>query len=836
MKKVLWLFGFLIIIVGAVFYIAEAGAQTAQKPVSPPRILRNLAEYAPGAEGGKLQLDKSSAERLLIAYLTKNEGRLGLKVADLKLRNVRKAGRFWVATFIQYYRGIPVYGSNVGLVARPDGRIISFGSDFDRTIDLEVKPALTTEAAAAAAVKSLNPTRSDAVRIRKRDLVVWPTPGGKAPRHRLAWAFTIETLKPNAFALKHVFVDARDGRILKSVNALREQAANVLVRGSIWPGDPTQTTVIEPFSHLNVSLGGSTQPTDSSGRAQVNVPAGGNEARLEIRLKGPYAVVYRNSGTGADDFIDNEAKLAASARAGDETRFSWPASDEANVFYHVNKVRDWYVDKFGYAWEWYQDRDGFDRSQVIVCVESGPDFNGMGGMGGMWFGSQNGKAWARAADVIYHEFTHDVIFAIFESGISDSENSEGYSMDEGFADYFACALTNDPVQGESVSSSPRHLQNEMPYPDGAYNVEGHEGGMIISGACWDFRTSIDPAEADRLVFEALNVMAAWPKPYYFSFGGDSNFLAALLTVSEGRYDTKIRMAFQNHGLAGLTLTSSKETYGQDDPASFVLKNNDAAPADLAGSQYFIERESNGVWKEFFTSSKNPFKTNGLEARAAKKIDWDGWDNEHKVQAVPGTYRFRFSAPRCIPLTQSVEFKLSFPYVATDTPDGSPAFGGLSLISAAASFQPDDPVPFVLKNWGMAAASLQGSYYVIEKFSPASTAPGDRTVRPGSGQSGRWKEFFTSAKGYFGRPTLASQNEIKWAWDRLDNERLNKAPLGKYRVRLFVPKVTADVLTVEFDLIGKREASTAHVIKKSNADAGRPEVEDAKKRLAALLNL
>ena len=188
------------------------------------------------------------------------------------------------------------------------------------------------------------------------------------------------------------------------------------------------------------------------------------------------------------------------------------------------------------------------------------------------------------------------------------------------------------------------------------------------------------------------------------------------------------------------------------------------------------------------------------------------------------------------MTQSVEFKLSFPYVATDTPDGSPAFGGLSLISGAASFQPDDPVPFVLKNWGMAAASLQGSYYVIEKFSPASTAPGDRTVRPGSDQSGRWKEFFTSAKGYFGRPTLASQNEIKWAWDRLDNERFNKAPLGKYRVRLFVPKVTADVLTVEFDLIGKREVSTAHVIKKSNADAGRPEVEDAKKRLAALLNL
>jgi hypothetical protein len=114
---------------------------------------------------------------------------------------------------------------------------------------------------------------------------------------------------------------------------------------------------------------------------------------------------------------------------------------------------------------------------------------------------------------------------------------------------------------------------------------------------------------------------------------------------------------------------------------------------------------------------------------------------------------------------------------------------------------------------MNSASLQGAYFLIELYTLPSKEPGGRPTRPGSDEARRWKEFFTSAKGFLDRPTLVSQAEVKWTWNRKDNERLNEAKPGKYRIRLFVPKVTEDVLIAEFDLYEKRESNTATVIKR-----------------------
>ena len=89
-------------------------------------------------------------------------------------------------------------------------------------------------------------------------------------------------------------------------------------------------------------------------------------------------------------------------------------------------------------------------------------------------------------------------------------------MDEGFADYFSCAFTNDSQLGEGFSPSPRNLDNTLQYPY-PYSGGAHQNGQIIAGAVWDLRTDFGlvPNDVDKLAFEALNIMTT--NPYGRSF-------------------------------------------------------------------------------------------------------------------------------------------------------------------------------------------------------------------------------------------------------------------------------------------------------------------------------
>ncbi len=512
-----------------------------------PRIIRNSDEYAPGAEGGRLQVDKSNAERLMKAYLQKNETRLGIKIGDLKFRKAMKAGNFWRVTFVQHFQGVPVYHSQVGLVALGNGKIVSFGSNFDPKIACDIKPKIQAADAQAAVVRALKLKKAEAIRLTRKQLVILPSTQKSKTSYNLAWLFCLEALQPNPFSYKYYFVDAHTGSILKSFDALVAEDLTAQVKADIWPNDPTSQTKQQPLSHLQVSFKNKSQDTGEKGHFKfAGVTPGTYD--LELRLKGPYATVYLNSGSQSDDFIDNEQKLTVSVKTGSESVLSFPATDEANVYYHANRMHDWFADQFGYSFEYDYDREGFDKSQIIACVNAGPTVNGLGGNGGILFGSSSGAQWARGTDVICHEYTHNVLQEIFDDyiGFPDAY-SEGYAMDEGFADYFASAITNDPMHAENCSPSPRNLQNNDQYPS-PYGLEGHTGGKLIAGACWDFRSSINKDEADKLVFQALNILAAWPRPYTFSTPETSNFLDALFVAASGNHEQKIQAAFERHNL------------------------------------------------------------------------------------------------------------------------------------------------------------------------------------------------------------------------------------------------------------------------------------------------
>jgi len=241
----------------------------------------------------------------------------------------------------------------------------------------------------------------------------------------------------------------------------------------------------------------------------------------------------------------------------------------------MNLYHDWLEDELGYSWvnKW----DGSGRFNARV---NDPRNNAWAG-NPMLFGTNN---YARSSDVVYHECTHNVLAHLYGDYIGWPNNyTEAYAMDEGFADHFANAFTNDSVHGEGCSASPRDHDNTEQYQGkAAFNKEGHDGGMTIGGATWDFRQQLIDAHgasgartADRLAFEAHEILSTYPRDYYFSDPHESNFLTALYRAADDNTDLRdgrvpyfhnIQAAFHKHDLLQAVL---EDTDSYDFSANLV---------------------------------------------------------------------------------------------------------------------------------------------------------------------------------------------------------------------------------------------------------------------------
>ena len=120
---------------------------------------------------------------------------------------------------------------------------------------------------------------------------------------------------------------------------------------------------------------------------------------------------------------------------------------------------------------------------------NGPDtVNGASDGYNIYFGDQSFEEWARSSDVVYHEYAHCVIYHLYAGFIGWGGGNEGYAMDEGLADYWACTYNNDPVFGEDCGVD-RDLQNTDTYPtnyDSSPSADPHQNGQLLAvpaGTC-----------------------------------------------------------------------------------------------------------------------------------------------------------------------------------------------------------------------------------------------------------------------------------------------------------------------------------------------------------------
>jgi hypothetical protein len=500
------------------------------------------------ALAGDVARTADTASRALLAARTKTAATLVTSGLD------RFGDGDTVVRYEQSYRGLPVIGRGAAVRLSRLGKPLATETALETDLPTVTIPTVAPAAAAAIAARRL------AVGAGAADahLVVWPTLDRGA---RLAYAVLPRV--PAMFGkAPRAIVDAATGEVLEARDTV------VFARATMYELNPTKTptptTVELALTPVGKSL---TNPFLESKNCIDNktvkpVDMFGFNLRVHVCDLVNVAVA-----TDAGDFTYEPADVAGSANARTD------AFSEVSIYYHAAK-----------AYALFRELQGDAEAQVVVDkplrvvanlqvpagITSGnisaaanpdtpletfqnaffsPSGGGLGALfqqlygfdaGALWFGQGPKRDYAYDGDVVYHEFAHAVVDATLKLGAWHVDargaiDAPG-AMNEALADYFSSAITGDPDVGEYAATDLgagadviRRLDNRDRCPT-AIVGEVHFDSTVFSGALWDARKAIAPADQRR--FDAAIYKAMRTNPGRGDVGFDDVaklFLATLGT-------------------------------------------------------------------------------------------------------------------------------------------------------------------------------------------------------------------------------------------------------------------------------------------------------------------
>ncbi len=257
-------------------------------------------------------------------------------------------------------------------------------------------------------------------------------------------------------------------------------------------------------------------PTVARDYSEVSLP---NLTNTQV-LEGTYAEAYQCGNGGSDYGCPNWEHGATADAQGNflYTPLVGSMSDnfaEVQGYYHVDKYNRWLEERFGFVWS-------CNNSRVMKVFVNWNDDNAFyadsdgdpNACGDLTFG-EGSVDYVYDADVIYHEFTHGMVEHTCNLGCPDigicydgqGLNMVPYSLNEGTADYFSMAYTNDPNLGDYAGQATgepyiRSAINDMQCPWDQI-AESHYDGQIWMGGLWEIRTALGPELGDDLAYGAV---------------------------------------------------------------------------------------------------------------------------------------------------------------------------------------------------------------------------------------------------------------------------------------------------------------------------------------------
>lgn len=184
------------------------------KTISVPRIIRGT-KVAPSLKL-RQKINVKTIPAVIFDFLKKYQPLLRVPGRDVKVKSIKQFQNKWYVKAQTYYKGIPVFRSQVGFVLDQNGNILSYGSDCDPFMKVETNPVITKREAVKIARRHYKPGVDPAIILKDAYLTIYQEILPQKPRkYRLAWYILLGGGNGHWQVDRVFFLDALSGEKIK---------------------------------------------------------------------------------------------------------------------------------------------------------------------------------------------------------------------------------------------------------------------------------------------------------------------------------------------------------------------------------------------------------------------------------------------------------------------------------------------------------------------------------------------------------------------------------------------------------------------------------------------
>jgi Zn-dependent metalloprotease len=184
------------------------------KTTSVPRIIMGT-KVAPSLKS-RQKINEKTIPAVIFDFLKKYQPLLRVPGRDIKVKSIKQFQNKWYVKAQTYYKGIPIFRSQVGFVLDQNGNILSFGSDCDPFIKVDTHPAITKREAVQIAHRHHKTGVELPIILKDVYLTIYQEILPQKPRkYRLAWYIHLGAEAGHWQVDRVFFLDALTGEKIK---------------------------------------------------------------------------------------------------------------------------------------------------------------------------------------------------------------------------------------------------------------------------------------------------------------------------------------------------------------------------------------------------------------------------------------------------------------------------------------------------------------------------------------------------------------------------------------------------------------------------------------------
>jgi hypothetical protein len=420
------------------------------------------------ALGKGIKLDGSIEE-----FIDSHPGIFQVSSDNLWLMSNEKHDGIRYVIYRQAYDGIPILDSRIDLRFGRGGSLVMVGADvFPEIYDVTDVPTSVISGGTASGIA----VSYHEGEVTETELYIKPVDGRFIPVWR---TFVGDWL---------LLISAIDGSLIDETELVWEYDFTGTVEGEVNDVNAFDPKFNAPLAHSRVQF----QPgidyntyCDATGAYHYATDAH-TEIATNARILGRWVNV--------NNYVGDDADITMTTYEGTPAEFLFDSSNaaptEANVYYWTTLAHDYIKDiDPGYTADDFTLTANVNRAAWCNANASASAIN-------FYLPASGCINLGEIADVIIHEYGH-----VTTNKHYNSTSIPPGDIHEGFSDYIANTITDQPLIGMSYKGDGTHMRNsdnELYWPDNNCGGEVHCLGEYLAGALWDLRDRLGREECDDL--------------------------------------------------------------------------------------------------------------------------------------------------------------------------------------------------------------------------------------------------------------------------------------------------------------------------------------------------